>query len=80
MEPKKKILFDLNEPPQEPRKKIFFDLNETPQVPRILDANEPEPPENMSIEKQQLIMKFLSIFIPCCNCKFFVFLFFFENF
>ena len=57
-------------------KKIFFDLNEPPQIPKIVDVNEPEPPENMSIEKQQFIMKMLSIFITCCDsCKFFFFYF-----
>ena len=75
MKQEKKIWFDLNEPPQTP--KIFFDLNEPPQIPRVVDINEPEPPENMSIEKQQSILQMLSIFISCCNCKFFyLFLFF----
>ena len=54
-------------------KKIYFDLNEPPQISKHIEANEPEPPENMSITKQQNIMKMLSIFICCCDCKFFSF-------
>lgn len=50
-----------------PKRKIFFVLNEPSRVSKILDANEPEPLENMSIEKQQFIIQWINIFIYCCD-------------
>ena len=51
------------------KKKIYFDLNEPPQIPKTIEANQPEPPENMSITKQQNIMKMLKIIITCFDYK-----------
>lgn len=57
------------------KKNYFFYHNEPPQIPKMVDVNELEPPENMSTDKQQFMMKMLSIFITCYDCKFFFLLF-----
>lgn len=37
------------------KKKIYFDFNEPPQISKTIEASQPEPSKNMSIQKNKIL-------------------------